>query len=401
MKINPDRLLGDLDRLRDFGRTGTGVVRPAFTEPDVEARKWLAGRFEDAGLDPYFDEAGNLFGLPPGDEPCLLTGSHSDSQPEGGWLDGAYGVIGGLEAARACTEACAGRVAVVSFQDEEGRFGVITGSRVWSGGQTLKEADGLLDTDGVSFAEARRAVTGLVSGPFLSPERFTGFIEAHIEQGPYLDQSGEAAAAVEMIVGIRELTVTFTGETNHAGTTPMATRKDAVRGLATYSHELDARFRNVVVPTTVWTIGHVSVSPNASSIVPGQARFSVQWRDGDEARLIRMEEIVRELAEETADKLGLGLEIDGYSLLPPVPMDQTLRGHIEAAAEAHSPGRWRTMPSGAIHDASNVASVMPVAMMFVPSINGISHSFKEDTKREDLVQGAQILATAVAAAAPS
>lgn len=400
IQINAERLLDDLDRLREFGRVSTGVVRPAFSEPDIEARKWVAGRFEEAGLEPYFDEAGNLFGLPPGDEPCFLTGSHTDSQPEGGWLDGAYGVIGGLEAMRACKEAGIGRIGVVSFQDEEGRFGVITGSRVWSGGQSLADADQLTDTQGVTFGDARTGMADLVSGPFLSPDRFTGFIEAHIEQGPYLDQSGEAVAAVEKIVGIRELHVTFTGETNHAGTTPMATRKDAVRGLATYSHELDERFRNVVVPTTVWTIGHVSVAPNASSIVPGQVRFSVQWRDGEEERLDRMETIVRELAEETGAKLGLGLEIDGYSTLPPVPMDQTLMGHVQAAAEAHAPGRWRTMPSGAIHDASNVSTQMPVAMMFVPSINGISHSFKEDTKREDLVLGAQVLASAVGAAAP-
>ena len=112
VEINADRLLGDLDQLREIGRVSTGVVRPAFTEADIEARKWLAQRFEDAGLEPYFDDAGNLFGLPPGDEPCLLTGSHSDSQPEGGWLDGAYGVIGGLEAMRACKEAGIGRIGV-------------------------------------------------------------------------------------------------------------------------------------------------------------------------------------------------------------------------------------------------------------------------------------------------
>ncbi|MCP5081269.1 MAG: hydantoinase/carbamoylase family amidase [Alphaproteobacteria bacterium] len=399
IKINEERLLSDLDRLRDFGRTGTGVVRPAFSQPDLEARQWVAGRMADAGLTPVFDPAGNLFGLPEGDDPCFLTGSHSDSQPEGGWLDGAYGVIAGLEAARAVAEAGGPPIAVVSFQDEEGWFGMITGSQVWSGNMDLAEADALKDPNGVTFAQSRAQIADWHSGTFVPASRFTGFLEAHIEQGPNLDLSGEAIGVVEMIVGIRELTITFTGETNHAGTTPMATRRDAVKGLAAFSTKLDERLRNIVVPSTVWTIGHVSVHPNASSIVPGQVTFSMQWRDGDDDRLDRMEAIIRELAEETAKAMTLGLEISNYHVLAPVPMNREYADLVAASAEAEAPGRWRRMPSGAIHDASNVASVLPVAMMFVPSIGGISHSFAEDTARDDLVVGARVLAGAVAACA--
>ena len=137
MKIDSDRLLADLHYLRSFGKQGPGVVRPAFSEPDIAAREWLAG------LEPAFDPAGNLFGLPSCDEPCLLMGSHSDSQPEGGWLDGAYGVIAALEVSRAAR----GRVpvAVVSFQDEEGRFGALTGSNIWTGGISIEDADRLRD----------------------------------------------------------------------------------------------------------------------------------------------------------------------------------------------------------------------------------------------------------------
>ena len=399
ISINEDRLLADLDRLRDFGRTGTGVVRQAFSEADLDARQWVAGRMADAGLRPVFDPAGNLFGLPEGDEPCFLTGSHTDSQPEGGWLDGAYGVIAGLEAARSITEAGGPPVAVVSFQDEEGRFGMITGSHVWSGLTDLSEADLLTDTRGVTFGEARRAIADWHEGAFVPHHRFTGFLEAHIEQGPNLDLAKEAIGVVEMIVGTRELTITFTGETNHAGTTPMANRRDAVKGLAAFSTALDERLRNVVVPSTVWTIGRVAVQPNASSIVPGKVTFSVQWRDGEAERLRRMETIVRELADETAEAQKLELEISGFHSLEPGPMDQSLADHIAASAELHAAGRWRRMPSGALHDATNVAAVLPVAMMFVPSIGGISHSFEEDTDREDLVVGARVLASAVAACA--
>ena len=134
MQIEPARLLADLHYLRSFGKEGTGVVRPAFSEPDIAAREWLAEKMHEAGLEPVFDPVGNLFGLPSGDDPCLLMGSHSDSQPEGGWLDGAYGVIAALEVSRAARGQVP--VAVVSFQDEEGRFGALTGSNVWSGGIT-------------------------------------------------------------------------------------------------------------------------------------------------------------------------------------------------------------------------------------------------------------------------
>ena len=399
LKINAERLLSDLDTLREFGRTGTGVVRPAFTEADLEARQWVARRMADAGLNPVFDPAGNLFGLPEGDGPFFLTGSHTDSQPEGGWLDGAYGVIAGLEAARAINEAGGPPVAVVSFQDEEGRFGMITGSQVWSGMISLDEADALTDAEGVKFSEARARMDGWHSGTFLPPSTFTGFLEAHIEQGPNLDLAKEAIGVVEMIVGTREFTVTYRGETNHAGTTPMANRRDAVKGMAAFANQLDERLRNVVVPSTVWTIGRISVEPNASSIVPGKVSFSMQWRDGDSDRLARMDRIIRDLAAETAQAMDLEMELSNFHALEPVPMDPGLADHVAAAAETHAPGRWRRMPSGALHDATNVAAVLPVAMMFVPSIGGISHSFAEDTARDDLVVGAEVLASAVAACA--
>ncbi|MCE8538436.1 Zn-dependent hydrolase [Ruegeria pomeroyi] len=392
MTVNAERFLEDLHRLRSFGAAGVGkgVVRPAYSEADIAARRWLAGRMEEAGLHVRFDPVGNLFGLAEG--PSLLMGSHSDSQPEGGWLDGALGVIAALEVARSSERP----VSVVSFQDEEGRFGVTTGSAIWSGHLPLSEADGLTDHAGETFASARAAMADL-AGDFVDPSQFTGFVEMHIEQGPTLDTEGEQIGVVSDIVGIRDMKVTFEGQQNHAGTTPMHLRRDAFQALGEFNARLNDRFRNVVTPRTVWTIGHVSLHPNASSIVPGRARFSMQWRDGDTDRLARMEEIIRATAQEVAEARGMTLSFGPLLGLEPVAMDPQLCVALEQGAEAVAPGRWRSMPSGALHDATNVSRLMPVAMLFVPSIGGISHDFAEDTDERDLVAGLRVLDHAVRA----
>ncbi|MEO9897384.1 MAG: hydantoinase/carbamoylase family amidase [Paracoccaceae bacterium] len=392
MNIDPERFLKDLRFLRTFGAQGKGVVRPAFSPPDIAAREWLAKRMADSGLNVRFDEMGNLFGLCEG--PSILLGSHSDSQPAGGWLDGALGVMAALEIARAAKDAGGPAVSVVPFQDEEGRFGVTTGSAVWSGALSMTDADALTDHSGQSLYEARQAMAHLIGKPIPS-DQFTGFIELHIEQGPTLDHAGEQIGVVTDIVGIRDQNLTFKGEQNHAGTTPMHLRKDAFQALCAFNAALADRFRNVVTPQTVWTIGHVSLSPNASSIVPGEVRFSIQWRDGDHDRLEKMGDIIEASIEEIAQTYQVSVERGPILGLEPVEMDKHLRTALEAGSEIVAPGRWRTLPSGALHDATNVARKMPVAMLFVPSINGISHAFEEDTKEEDLVAGLQVLGHAV------
>lgn len=394
MTPSPERFLADLHHLRSFGASGRGVVRRAYSDADIAARDWLAEAFREAGLTPYFDPMGNLFGL--SDVPGLLLGSHSDSQPEGGWLDGALGVIMSLEVARAARAAGGPPVSVVSFQDEEGRFGVTTGSTVWSGGITLRQADALSDSDGVTLADARARMADRVSGDFLDPARFTGFMECHIEQGPTLDMAGEAVGVVESIVGIRDMRMTFHGHHNHAGTTPMRLRRDAFQGLSAFNEALNARLAEVVSPATVWTIGHVELHPGASSIVPGTATFSMQWRDGDATRLARMEQIIRETADEIAQARELRVTYGTKTGLEPVAMDDALQAALAESAEAVAPGRWRRMPSGALHDASNMSRLMPAAMLFAPSINGISHNFDEDTAEADLVTTLHVMAGAVA-----
>ena len=394
MQINSERFLADLHTLRSFGAAGVGkgVVRPAYSDADVAARQWLAQRMRDAGLQVQVDAMGNLFGL--ADGRSLLMGSHSDSQPEGGWLDGALGVIAALEVARAAAEAGGPAVSVVSFQDEEGRFGVTTGSAVWSGHLSLAQADVLTDHTGIALGDARQSVAGMVTGD-VSPDQFTGFVELHIEQGPTLDASGEQIGVVTDIVGIRDMKITFDGQQNHAGTTPMHLRRDAFQAVSAFNAALNNRLRNVVTPQTVWTIGHVSLHPNASSIVPGRAVFSMQWRDADTDRLARMEQIIRDTASEIGSDQGMTLSFGPMLGLEPVAMNERLRTALEAGASVIAPENWRTMPSGALHDATNVSRLMPVAMLFVPSIGGVSHTFEEDTAEGDLVAGVRVLAHAV------
>ncbi len=397
--VQPDRFLSDLHALRGFGAAGVGkgVQRPAFSPADIAARDWLAERMSSAGLETVYDPMGSLFGLAEGRS--LLLGSHSDSQPEGGWLDGALGVVAALEVARAAREAGGPAVSAVSFQDEEGRFGVTTGSAAWCGALDRGKVDGLTDPQGVTLAEARKAM-GTRLGNWVDPARFSGFVEMHIEQGPVLDRSGEAIGVVEAIVGIRDMVITFEGQQNHAGTTPMALRQDAFQALSAFNTMLNDRLQNVVTPATVWTVGHVALHPNAHSIVPGRARFAMQWRDGDPDRLDRMERIIRETAADVAEARGMTVDTGPMLGIAPVAMDAGQRAALAAAAEAQVPGRWREMPSGALHDASNLARLMPAAMLFVPSIGGISHDFAEDTAEDDLVTGLKVLAEAVDQLAP-
>lgn len=394
MQVDAARFLNDLHKLRTFGASGVGkgVVRPAYSVADVAARIWLAEQMQQAGLTVHFDPMGNLFGL--ADGPSILLGSHSDTQPEGGWLDGALGVIAALEVARASHEAGGPKISVVSFQDEEGRFGVTTGSMVWCGTVGLKDADELTDDTGISLADARQSMAHL-AGDFVDPKRFTNYIELHIEQGPWLDQAGEAVAVVSDIVGIRDMRITLCGQQNHAGTTPMHLRRDAFQGLSLFNQKINEHFRKVVTPQTVWTIGHVKISPDASSIVPGQVVFSMQWRDSDPVRLKKMETIIRKTINVVCQESRLEAEFGPLLGLEPVEMAAPLRAALEASAAEICPDKWRVLASGALHDATNVASLMPVAMLFAASINGISHAFEEDTDEQDLVTALQVLAKAV------
>ena len=399
--INPERLLADLKALRRFGAHGHGVVRLALSPVDIEARRWLLSRMTEAGLDARIDGVGNVFGRSRKPGPALVIGSHTDTQPTGGWLDGAMGVIYGLEIVRAFAEsrdACELAVDVASWMDEEGTFAGYLGSRSFIG-EPVDEAIGQArNREGVLLADALQAA-GIAGQPRaqFEPGRHRAYLEPHIEQGGRLEAEGKKIGVVTTIVGIREMRVTFVGQRNHAGTTPMAIRKDAGSALIAFAHRLDSEFRALARSETVWTVGRIDLDPGSLSIVPGRGDLLLQFRDADAALLSRMEAKLAELVR-AADAVGPVR----VSLAPadapvePTVMDADLQAHIAAAAEATAPGRWIRMPSGAGHDAQVIAQRLPSGMLFVPSIGGVSHDFTEDTEADDIVLGCRVAATAAA-----
>ena len=400
-RIDPECLLSDLRELRAIGAQGRGVVRPAFSAADMEARRWLKHKYEEAGLEATIDGVGNVLGRSRNSGRALLIGSHSDTQPTGGWLDGALGVIYGLEVVRALGADDATRALpldAVSFQDEESRFVSCLGSRSLTGQLTPEIEQQAVDSNGVTLADALRdaGLTG-VSRLHVSNERYAGFIEAHIEQGPHLEDSGRRIGVVTGIVGLRSIRFIFRGQQNHAGTTMMAHRRDATTALYELAHRINLEFPKAAAERTVWTMGRIRVEPNATSIVPGYAELDLQFRDPSEAPLDVFETIVERLVSEMNARDGVAIEASRSRVpIPPTRMDDGLQAHIEAAAERHAPGNWQRMPSGALHDAGVISASIPSAMLFIPSIGGISHDFAEDSRDADIVIGCQVLADAAA-----
>ena len=400
-RIDPDRLLSDLRALRAIGAQGRGVVRPAFSATDMAARRWLKGRYEEAGLDATIDGVGNVLGRSRCAGKALLIGSHSDTQPTGGWLDGALGVVYGLEVVRALAADAATRdlpVDAVSFQDEEARFLGCLGSRSLTGTLTPAMEDGAADSRGVTLVDALREA-GLAGVPRqrLDADRYVGFLEPHIEQGPHLEDAGRRLGVVTGIVGLRGMRFVFRGQQNHAGTTMMARRRDAASALYELAHRINEEFPRVAGPRSVWTMGRVRIEPNATSIVPGYAELDLQFRDPEEAPLDAFEAVVAGLVTAMNARGGVAVEaIRARAPIRPSRMDPRLQSHIEAAAERHAPGLWQRMPSGAFHDAGIVSERLPAAMLFIPSIGGISHDFAEDSRDDDIVLGCQVVADAAA-----
>lgn len=400
-RIDPHRLLDDLRALRAIGAQGQGVVRPAFSAADLEARRWLARRYAEAGLDAAIDGVGNVLGRSRRPGKALLLGSHSDTQPTGGWLDGALGVIYALEVVRALAADDATRelpVEAVSFQDEESRFVGCLGSRSLTGVLTPEMEHGAADSRGVTLAAAL-ASAGLAQVPRARLERgrYVGFVEAHIEQGPHLEEAQRRIGVVTGIVGLRGIRFVFRGQQNHAGTTMMARRRDAAAALYELAHRINQAFPLAAGERSVWTMGRVRIEPNAASIVPGYAELDLQFRDPDEAPLDAFEALVARLVAEMNARGSVAIEAHAARApIAPTRMDPRLQTHIETSAERHAPGLWQRMPSGAFHDAGIVSAFMPAAMLFIPSLGGISHDFAEDSRADDIVLGCQVLADAAA-----
>jgi N-carbamoyl-L-amino-acid hydrolase len=390
-KIDADRMLKDLYAVREIGKYKTGVHRPTYSPDDIKARHWLAERLTDAGLEASIDGIGNVHGRDPRPGRKLLTGSHCETQNHAGWLDGILGLIYGLETARALGRG----IDVTAFADEEGHFASFLGSRSFCGLLTEQEMDVCANREtGQPLRDALRQA-GFSGRPRQKVDvmRYRGYMEAHIEQGADLEDHHLRLGIVSGIVGSKRYRIEFHGQQNHAGTTRMSARKDAGTALVRFLAAVHETFPKIANPRTVWTAGDITLRPGAPSIVPGEAELIFQWRDTDQATLDKMDETFHALlAEANQGPCTATVAYSGGST--PAIMDPTLQAAIAAAAQKHAPGMFQVMPSGAGHDAQIISQVLPSAMLFIPSIGGISHHWTENTRDEDIVLGCQVFADA-------
>ncbi len=398
--ISLSRLRQDIESLARFGRTPTGgVTRPAWSPSHEEARAWLLGRMGEAGLATWVDPAGNIFGSPGSSERRdlgVLTGSHIDSVPEGGILDGALGVLAGLECLRTIREAGTPPprpLTLVAWSDEEGRYGSLFGSKAFTGRLNPDELPKMAAPDGERLIDAMaRAGFNALDAPKAAcdPKALTAYVELHIEQGPHLEAHGIPIGIVTGIVGIRRNRVIFVGEPDHAGTTPMERRKDSFLAAAEYA----LKARDLVVRRgsgrSVTNFGVVDVKPGVANIVPAVSSLLQEIRELDEAILDRLERRSLSLARRIAKRRGLELDVVPISRNAPAQCAPRIQAAIEAASRALGLP-FERVPSGAGHDAQNLASITEAGMIFIPSKGGRSHRPDEASDWEDIERGANVL----------
>jgi N-carbamoyl-L-amino-acid hydrolase len=406
--INGARLLADLRELSRFGAFKTGVDRVALSASDIEARRWLVGKLTAAGLAASMDRVGNVLGRAPGVDKAILVGSHTDTVPKGGWLDGALGVGYALEIARSALEAgeAAGiGIDVISFQDEEGTYLPFLGSRSYFADLDQSEIAAARSKDGVALADVLAPIADEQSPIRFDPARQVAYLEAHIEQGPRMEATGRRIGVVPALVGIRRFRIRSYGAANHAGTTPMAMRRDAGAALIGLGAVLHTEFRLHAGLEAVWNVGNMIFRPGAANVVPGEAEMLFEFRDIDAAAMDRMEQRFMMLVQAARDgaisaQIGeparepVAIEVETIVRIPPTLLAADLCEAIARAAVAHGEEPAQ-LPSGAGHDAMIAARFMPAAMMFVPSIGGISHDVRENTSDADIVFGCEVLADAV------
>jgi allantoate deiminase len=394
-------LADDLAAAAAFGaRPGGGIDRFAWTPELTEVTAWVGEELERLGLAVEVDAAGNLLGRwSAGDGPAVLTASHLDTVPAGGRFDGALGVLAAVEAIRILRRdgvVPARPIWVAAFMDEEGtRFGTaLFGSRAFCG-EALDEALAARDRDGVSVAEAM-AACGLDAARIGDAERVGevgAYVELHIEQGPVLQARGARLGVVESICGVVGLRVTFTGEANHAGTTPPELRRDALTGAARLVVAL--REETLRRDDLRATVGEIRVAPGAHNVIPGTCELTVDLRPAGPAAyhglLDRFSSLVGRIA--TEERLSAAIHVDHE--LEPAAMDPAVIAALEAAAAAEGVEPLR-MISGAGHDAMRLARHVPAGMLFVPSRDGISHAPSEWTDAADCELGARVLARTLA-----
>jgi hydantoinase/carbamoylase family amidase len=394
-----DLLAADLRALSAFGADGAAVTRVAWTRELAAAYDWLADRCRSLGLDVATDAAGNLVAKwNVGTGPAIVMGSHIDTVPHGGHYDGALGVIGGLHAIRmlkARNVVPTRPVWLVAFMDEENtRFGTaLFGSRAFAGEDMGDLAD-RRDRDGVTLATAMRDWDRELDAVFAAHaiDQVGTYLELHIEQGPQLETEAIDAGVVTSIVGIVGYRVIVSGQANHAGTTPMHLRRDALAGAARIV--LAVRELARARPGSTTNVGVLTAEPGGSNVVPGRSSLTLDLRFPTDDGLAELEAAAIARVREICEDEQLDVTIEPTYRIPAAPMDPALIALIEQSARLEE-ATVRTMPSGAGHDAMVMARHVPTAMVFVPSRGGISHSPDEFTSPEHCALGARILARTV------
>ncbi len=398
LSINSERLLS---RLQELGRTGLDHenkrTRLAASDADKAGRDLLVSWMKNSGLEVEIDRIGNIFGIwystENRNEAPILLGSHIDTVINAGAYDGCYGVLSGLEVINVLQErgfSPTRPIAVAAFTNEEGvRYQPdMMGSLVYAGGLAVDDALASVGTDGTILGKEleRIGYAGSKEPGFLKPH---AYIELHVEQGPILDKTGIPVGAVENLQGISWQRITIEGVANHAGTTPTDMRRDAGLAAARVITYLRDRAINSN-GQTVATVGTIDFKPNAVNVIPSLATFTVDLRDPNEQRLQEEEQALANYLKELAASEQVSITSEQLVRFSPVTFDQTIVKLVEQVASSRGL-QSRRMTSGAGHDAQMMARICPTAMIFVPSIDGISHNPKEYTKDTDLVAGANIL----------
>ncbi len=392
--LDGEQLLEDLETLAQIGRSDQGgLLRVAFSPADMAGRRWVAEQFSALGLTVTTDAAGNTLARYAGTEelPAIAIGSHTDTVPHGGQYDGALGVLAGLACIRALHAAGSHLrhpIEIINFVAEEATMaGGTLGSHALVGSLDLATLDQPA-WDG-ELVRTHLANAGLdparINEAQVLPNRYAAFLELHVEQGETLETEGVAVGVVEGIVGIRRYLVTYTGYANHAGTTTMNRRRDALVAAApliTFVRETALKHG------IVGTIGTLAVEPGASNVIPGKVIMNLEIRGLNDQILDRAEAELQ--AKATAD----GGVLTPLSAKSPVQADPRLLDALAAACD-NLTLNYRRMPSGAGHDAMNMATLCPMAMLFVPSQHGVSHSPDEYTAPRDCINGAQVLLAAL------
>jgi N-carbamoyl-L-amino-acid hydrolase len=378
-----------------FGaREDGGVDRVAFSDADIEGRAYLRSLMEESGLEVRLDLVGNILGRLDGSNPGLpplTVGSHIDSVPAGGNYDGPLGTLGALEGVRTLREAGIRPrhpIDVVAFVNEEGGK---TGSRVLAGEFRSEELD-LVSASGFTIGDGIRRLGGdtdRLDEARIEPGGVSGYLELHVEQGAVLEKSGIQIGVVEGIVGIRRWEAIVRGAANHAGTTPMDQRRDALLG-ASRLVEVVNRVVTSIPGSQVATVGRIQAVPGAPNVIPGEVCLSIEIRALEMDRIQEVMDGIRREADLIGAENETPIEISEFYFSGAAPTDERFRGWVEATADELGLTHQR-MPSGAGHDAQAVAHFAPMGMVFIPSVGGLSHHPDEYSRPEDIEAGANVL----------